>query len=93
MTDGVAEGLDPAALVAGEYDTRAFTLGEKTKSMLVGGKVTRVRQAHEKCIHLPNGATVRVSVDASRCATQIEEDDRLHAVARPKTYRLRLGEE
>ena len=85
MTD-----LDPEALVAGKYDTRAFTLAPRAKSMLVGGKVTQIHQDTEKRLVLPNGQTIRVSVDASGHATHIEENDRLHAVVRPDTYRLTL---
>lgn len=82
--------LDPAALVAGAYDTRAFTLAPRAKSMLVGGKVATIHQDTEQRIHLPNGATIRVSVDASGTATQIEENERLHAVVRPDTVRFQL---
>jgi hypothetical protein len=88
MTD-----LDPEALVAGAYDCRAFTLAPRAKSMLVGGKVARIHQDTEKRLVLPNGAVVRVSVDASNHATQIEENDRLHAVARPDSVILQLRKE
>lgn len=84
------EELDPAALVAGKYDTRDFTLGRKSKMIWVGEYRQRVAQANEKVLVLPNGARVKVSVDDSGCATHIEEDDRLHAVARPRTLRLGL---
>jgi hypothetical protein len=82
--------LDPEALVAGKYDCRAFTLAPRAKSMLVGGKVAHIHQDTEKRIVLPNGQSIRVSVDASNHATHIEEDDRLHAVARPDSITLRL---
>lgn len=82
--------FDPDALVAGEYDTRDFRLSPRTKLMLAGGKVSRVRQDTEQRIVLPNGHVVRVSVDASGQATHIEENDRLHAVARPSAIRLQL---
>jgi hypothetical protein len=80
---------DPA-LVAGEYDPRDFTVDPKTKLILVGNRRARVRQDVERRLVLPNGQTVRVSVDASGHATQIEENDRLHAVARPSTIRFQL---
>jgi hypothetical protein len=48
----------------------------------------RVKTAGERIIHLPNGQTVRVSVDDSGVATQVEEDDCLHAVVRPRTISL-----
>lgn len=84
------EELDPAALVAGEYDTRDFVLGRKSKTILVYGHKATVHQPNEKMLVLPNGVKVRVSVDDSGCATHIEENDRLHAVARPRTHRLSL---
>ena len=87
----VAGGLDPDALVAGRYDTRWFTLGAKTKTLFAGGRRMEVRQDTEKMIVLPNGHKVRVSRDASGCATQIEENERLHAVARPHTYAMKLS--
>lgn len=85
--------LDPDALVAGAYDCRAFTLAPRAKSMLVGGKVAHIHQDTEKRLVLPNGQVVRVSVDASNHATHIEENDRLHAVARPESVRLHLRRE
>jgi hypothetical protein len=88
---GVDEELDPAALVAGKYDTRDFVLGRKSKTILAGGRMQRVHTANEQCIVLPNGSKVKVTVDDSGCATHIEEDDRLHAVARPRTLRLGLN--
>lgn len=86
----IGGGLDPAALVAGRYDTRLFKLGAKTKALFAGGRKIDVRQATEKLIILPNGHHINVSRDASGCATQIEENDRLHGVARPLTYKMRL---
>lgn len=82
--------LDPRALVAGAYDTRAFALTPKTKLLLVGGKTAEIRQDTERRLVLPNGHVVRVHVDASGQATHIEENDRLHAVARPDTIRLQF---
>lgn len=84
------DGLDKAALVAGAYDTRMFKLTAKVKAIMAGGKMMHVRQDTETMIVLPNGQKVRLSRDASGCATQIEENDRLHGVARPNTYRMRL---
>lgn len=86
----VAGGLDPDALVAGAYDTRMFRLTPKTKTIFAHGSTMRVRQDTEKMIVLPNGHKVRVHVDATEHATHIEENERLHAVARPETVRLRL---
>jgi hypothetical protein len=87
----VGNGLDPEALVAGKYDTRLFRLGAKTKTLFAGGRKVEVRQDTEKMIVLPNGHTVRVSRDASGCATQIEENERQHAVVRPHTYAMKLS--
>ena len=85
------DGLDRDALVAGRYDTRRFRLSAKTKTLFAGGRKVEVRQDTEKMIVLPNGHTVRVSRDASGCATQVEENDRLHGVARPNVYRMKLS--
>lgn len=84
------EELDPEALVAGKYDCRDFVLGRKSKTILAGGRKMEVHQPNEKVIILPNGVKVKVSVDDSGCATQIEEDERLHGVARPHTLKLGL---
>jgi len=86
----VGGGLDPAALVAGRYDVGSFVLGAKTKTILAGGRVMQVEEDHEKCIVLPNGHKVRVHRSAHGFATHVEENDRLHAVARPNTYRMKL---
>lgn len=86
----VAGGLDPEALVAGAYDVRNFQLTPKTKFMLAAGVRREVRQDTEKRIVLPNGHTVKVTTDASSQATHVEENERLHAVARPATVRLKL---
>lgn len=34
--------LDPEALVAGKYDTRAFTLGTKSKTIIAQGRRVEV---------------------------------------------------
>lgn len=50
-----------------------------------------VATAAERVLVLPNGSRVRVSTDDSGTATQIEEDDALHAIVRPKSIRIRGG--
>jgi hypothetical protein len=84
------DGLDKDALVAGAYDTRMFRLTPRMKFMLAGGRTMRVREDTEKMIVLPNGHKVRVHQSSGGHATHIEENDRLHAVARPDTLRLKL---
>lgn len=86
----VAGGLDPEALVAGAYDVRRFQLTPRMKFYLANGVRGRVRQDTEKMIVLPNGHKVRVHTSAGGHATHVEENDRLHAVARPDTLRLKL---
>lgn len=82
--------LDPDALVAGAYDTRSFRLTPRARFVMAGGRGMRVRRDTERRVVLPNGAVVKVEVDASGHATHIHEDHRLHAVARPDTLRLSL---
>ncbi len=67
-----------------------FRVRRGEKFIHAGGKGTRVRTASEKILYLPNGTVVKVSVDDSGHATQIEEDEGLHAIARPETYTARL---
>ncbi len=86
----VAGGLDESALVSGAYDTRMFKLTPKFKMILARGKSMQVRQETERRIVLPNGHTIKVSSDASGVATQIEENERQHAVVRPEAYAIKL---
>lgn len=83
-----AGGLDPDALVAGQYDTRQFHLTPRAKAVFAGGRKVDVHQDTEARLVLPNGCVVKVTTDASGHTTHIEEDDRLHAVARPNSVRL-----
>lgn len=85
-----AGGLDPDALVAGAYDTRQFHLTPRAKAVFAGNRKVDVHQDTEARIVLPNGCVVKVTTDASGHATHIEEDERLHAVARPGAYKLSL---
>ena len=50
-----------------------------------------VHKPGERILHLPNGSTVKVSVDDSGISTQVEEDDHLHAIVRPKTFTQKIG--
>lgn len=52
------------------------------------GKRSRVRTGGERTLVLPHGLRVKVTTDASGVATQIEDGEHLHAVARPETYRM-----
>ena len=47
----------------------------------------RVRQDSRRVLILPNGQKVLIETDASGTATQVHEDHRLHAIARPATVR------
>lgn len=60
------------------------------KMIHAGGRAMRVRTRGERTLHLPNGSVVKVSVDDSGVATQIEENDALHAIARVKSIRVDL---
>jgi hypothetical protein len=68
----------------------AFRAPRGTKTILAGGRAMQVRTAGERVIHLPNGHTVKVSVDDSGVATQIEDNDTLHAIVRPRPMDYRL---
>lgn len=51
-------------------------------------------QVTERTVTLPSGERVRISVDDSGTVTQIEHNDTLDAVVRPKTtvIKIRRGE-
>jgi hypothetical protein len=50
-------------------------------------------RATERTVVLADGTKAKVTVDDSGTATQIETDDRLDAIVRPRTtvYRIRKG--
>lgn len=50
----------------------------------------RVRQDSEAKLYLPNGQVVKVSTDASRIATHIDDGEHMHAIVRPDTYNPRV---
>jgi gamma-glutamyl:cysteine ligase YbdK (ATP-grasp superfamily) len=78
------------ALIAAAVHKFTARRGEKT--IHAGGRAVTVHTPGERVLHLPNGTVVRVSVDDSGTATQIEEDDALHAVVRPRPHLIRLKE-
>lgn len=47
----------------------------------------------ERIVTLPSGERVRISVDDSGTVTQIEHDDTLDAVVRPKTTIVKIRRE
>jgi hypothetical protein len=49
----------------------------------------RVHTPGERVLYLPNGVCVKVTTDDSGVATQVEEDEALHAVVRPHSINLR----
>jgi hypothetical protein len=70
----------------GEYVAAAmsaFRAERRQKMVHAGGRGMRVHTAGERVIYLPNGHAVKVSVDDSGIATQVEEDEALHAIVRP----------
>jgi hypothetical protein len=84
---------DPRFWSNGETVARAMSAfrarrGERT--IWAGVRRMKVRTAAEKVIYLPNGQHVKVSVDDSGVATQVEDDGSLHAIARPQPVRLSL---
>lgn len=64
-----------------------FNAKRGDKLVHAGGRAIRVRTAGERVLYLPNGQKVKVSVDDSGTATQVEEDEKLHAIVRPQTIR------
>lgn len=47
----------------------------------------RIRKNTEKTLVLPNGHRLHVMTDASRKATQVEDDEHQHAIVRPDVIR------
>lgn len=56
-----------------------------------GSKTMIVHKPGEKVLHLPNGTMVKITVDDSGVATQIEEEEHLHAIVRPHTFVQKIG--
>jgi hypothetical protein len=53
-----------------------------------GGRGMTVRTPGDHVLYLPNGDHIRVTTDDSGVATQVEQDERLHAVVRPHTIHI-----
>lgn len=68
-----------------------FAVPRSEKTIYAGGRTMKVHGPNERVLHLPNGTTVKVSVDDSGVATQVEEDENLHAIVRPKTVTYKIG--
>jgi len=68
-----------------------FAAPRGDKMIHAGGRAVHVHTAGERTLILPNGHAVKVMTDDSGVATQIEEDDALHAVVRPHPIRIRIG--
>jgi hypothetical protein len=69
----------------------AFRAKRGDKMIHAGGRAMHVRTAGERVIYLPNGVAVKVTTDDSGIATQVEEDEALHAIVRPHTIRRKLS--
>lgn len=72
---------DSEALV--EASLRNLRARRGRKFIHAAGRGMTVRTPGERVLYLPNGKAIRVATDDSGVATQVEEDHRLHAVARP----------
>lgn len=64
-----------------------------SKMISAGGRNMQVRTPGKRCIHFPDGTMLEIRTDASGVATQVEEDDALHAVVRPRPIALRFAPE
>ncbi len=85
---GYVPAVNVEALIQSTPDLFQVRRGERT--IFAGGRRMTVRTPAVRTLHLPDGSEVRVSVDDSGCATQIEEPDHLHAIARPRPIALKL---
>lgn len=65
-----------------------FACPRGTKFVHAGGKGMQVHTPGERVYYLPNGTAVKISVDDSGVATQVEENEHLHAIVRPKPINL-----
>ena len=68
----------------------AFKAERGEKMIHAAGRAVRVHTPGQRILHLPNGHHVNVAVDDSGVATQVEEDEALHAIVRPHPIRLEL---
>jgi len=77
---------DPRFMSTGElirYAMSQFKAERRERFIHAGGRGRRVHGPGERVLYLPNGSQVKVSVDDSGHATQVEEADHLHGIARP----------
>lgn len=65
-----------------------FRAERRERFIHAGGQGRRVHGPGERVLYLPHGGHVRVSVDDSGVATQVEEDENLHAIVRPAPIRM-----
>jgi hypothetical protein len=85
---------DPRLWTVDETIARAMSTfrarrGERT--IWAGARRQTVRTPGERVLHLPNGQHVKVSVDDSGTATQVDDGDNLHAVVRPGAITLNIA--
>jgi hypothetical protein len=64
---------------------------ERFVALMNGGRAMRTHRPNDRVLCLPNGDHVKVSVDDSGCATQVEEPEHLHAIARPHPIQANFG--
>lgn len=66
-----------------------FNAADQRRSRTVFTVAGRVGVATpgEKIIYLPNGVAVKVTTDESGTSTQVEEDEALHAIVRPRSIK------
>lgn len=69
----------------------AFRAKRGDKMIHAGGRAMHVRTPGERVLYLPNGVAVKVTTDDSGIATQVEEDEHLHAIVRPHTIRRKIS--
>lgn len=70
------------------YAMNQFRAERKQRFIHAGGQGRTVHGPGERILWLPHGGCVKVSVDDSGVATQVEEDENLHAVVRPSPIRM-----
>ena len=60
----------------------------RVKTVFTAAGRIGVHTGGERVLYLPNGEAVKVTTDESGTATQIEEDEALHAIVRPASIRV-----
>lgn len=90
---GMVPGTSPTIVTVDDLIREAmskFRTARGSKMIHAGGRPMRVRTAAERVLYLPNGQHVKVSTDDSGVATQVEEDEALHAIVRPGTINTKI---